>query len=67
MYVADIVNSCIVSMDYLVSHRCKLDFYAQQLTVEGRRVLLRTVDKKDLTMKVKHTTVIPTKLTMLLP
>ncbi|XP_050710864.1 uncharacterized protein LOC126995392 isoform X2 [Eriocheir sinensis] len=67
VYVADMDDSCILGMDYLVSYRCELDFRAKQLTVGGRRVPLMTVNKEDLPVTIKRTTIIPPRSEMLLP
>jgi len=46
VYVADMEDTCILGMDYLVSHRCVLDFCAMQLTAGDRSVPLRNVEHR---------------------
>lgn len=67
MFLADMEDPCILGMHYFVSHRCELNLRAMQLTVGGRRVLLRTADKEGMLVTVKRTTVIPSRSKMLLP
>jgi len=46
VYVADMEDTCILGLDYLVSRRCVLDFCAMQLTTGDRSVPLRTVEHR---------------------
>lgn len=66
MYVDDMDDIFILSMEYLASHRCERHFRSIQLTV-GRRVSLKTVDNEGLQVTARSTTLIPTRSEMLPP
>lgn len=46
VYVGDMKDVCILGMDYLISHQCKLDFQLMKLTIGRRNVKLRTANQQ---------------------
>lgn len=67
VYVADMDDSCILTMDYLSSHKCVLDFRTMQMTMDSNKMLLRAMDREGLPLKAMSTTVIPPMSSMLFP